>query len=216
MDRLSILYFWPGYISPEEFFHLVAVAVERPGKGIDTKSPETFHDTHPARLVVINGLEQLSARFPLCDKENMFVAGLVSMLTVKDITVLLTSGGSATVASSQGGVPQGLLPMSDLIIEASFRLLPASEVWATGVWFPSGGLARYTSPDNLAVAKKGDSAKGEEPHVVYDIVREPGARECRRRVLFYMGREGDPDQFVKGSVYVRPLRDEFPQGKSVR
>lgn len=206
-DRLDILYFWPGYISPEEFFHLVGVAVERPGLGADGEK------RNPATLVVINGLEQLSARFPLCDKENMFVAGLVSMLTVKGITVLVTSGGSATVPSAQGGVPQGLLPMSDLIIDASFHLLPSAQVWSTGVWFPSEGGYDYKTPNAKAVAKKEDWAKGEEPHVIYDIVREPGARECRRRVLFYMGREGDPNEFVRGSVYVRPLRDEFPHGQ---
>ncbi|MCJ7633518.1 hypothetical protein MUP77_14165, partial [Candidatus Bathyarchaeota archaeon] len=112
-DRLEILYFWPGYISSEEFFHLVCTSVDRPG--ISKKKKQR----PPASLVVLNGIEQLSARFPLCDKESMFVSGLLSMLTVKGITVLGTSGGLANIPSHQGGVPQGLLPMSDLIIETS-------------------------------------------------------------------------------------------------
>ncbi len=209
-DRLEILYFWPGYISPEEFFHLVGVAVERPGLGV-SKYP-----CDPSTLVVINGLEQLSARFPLCDKENMFVAGLISMFTVKGITVLVTSGGSATIPAAHGGVPQGLLPMSDLIIEASFRLLPAEHVWSSGVWFPSDGDYPYSKPSAQAIGRRQHTSKGSEPHVVYEIVREPGARECRRRVLFYMGREGDPNEFVRGSVYVRPVPDEFTYGQSLR
>ncbi|MBU2623791.1 MAG: hypothetical protein KKD92_15890 [Proteobacteria bacterium] len=203
-DRLEILYFWPGYISSEEFFHLVCTSVDRPGIGKEEKRRP------PASLVVINGIEQLSARFPLCDKESMFVSGLLSMLTVKGITVLVTSGGLANLPSQQGGVPQGLLPMSDLIIEASFRLLLAERVWSSGVWFPSS--SEYKTPVAEAIAQRERTAKGEEPHVIYEIVREPGARECRRRVLFYMGREGDPQGFVKGSVYVRPLPDEFPHG----
>lgn len=207
-DRLEILYFWPGYISSEEFFHLVCTSVDRPG--ISKKNEQG----RPASLVVLNGIEQLSARFPLCDKESMFVSGLLSMLTVKGITVLGTSGGLANLPSHQGGVPQGLLPMSDLIIETSFRLLPAQSVWSSGVWFPSssGEKYKYDTPVAETIANKERSAKNEEPHVIYEIIREPGARECRRRVLFYMGREGDPDGFVKGSVYVRPLPDEFPHG----
>lgn len=211
-DRLEILYFWPGYISSEEFFHLVCTSVDRPSirkkKGIGKKKEQW----PPASLVVLNGIEQLSARFPLCDKESMFVAGLLSMLTVKGITVLVTSGGLANLPSHQGGVPQGLLPMSDLIIETSFRLLPSQSVWSSGVWFPFSSEHTYTVPEAEIIAMKECSAKGEEPHVIYEIIREPGARECRRRVLFYMGREGDPDGFARGSVYVRPLPDGFPHG----
>lgn len=213
-DRLEIMYFWPGYISPEEFFHLVCTSVDRPGKGKDGGT------VPPAALLIINGLEQLSARFPLCAKESMFNSGLLSVLTVKGITVLVTSGGLIGRTPDQGGVPAGLLPMSDLIIQTSFRLLPADRVWSSGVWFPTS--TKYQNPIADVVAQKERIAKGDEPHVVYEIIREPGARECRRRVLFYMGREGDPEGealsngiqsgFVRGSVYVRPLTDEFPHG----
>ena len=63
-DRLEVLYFWPGYISPEEFFHLVCTSVDRPGNGTDGS------ETPPATLLIINGLEQLSARFPLCARRT--------------------------------------------------------------------------------------------------------------------------------------------------
>ena len=149
----------------------------------------------------------------------MFISGLLSVLTVKGITVLVTSGGLTGFPPEQGGVPAGLLPMSDLIVQSSFRLLPAERVWSSGVWFPS---PEYQTPSAHAIAIRERSAKGEEPHVVYEIVREPVARECRRRVLFYMGRDGDPKGgtpgsgtlkgFVHGSVCVRPLPDEFPHG----
>jgi len=218
-DRLEVLYFWPGYISPEEFFHLVCTSVDRPGKGKDRSGKET--KSEPAALLIINGLEQLSARFPLCAKESMFISGLLSVLTVKGITVLVTSGGLTGLPAEQGGVPAGLLPMSDLIIQTSFRMLPAERVWSSGVWIPTS--SEYVNPASDMIAKRESTAKGEEPHVVYEIIREPGARECRRRVLFYMGREGDPEGeinvdgirtgFVHGSVYVRPLPDEFPHGE---
>jgi KaiC/GvpD/RAD55 family RecA-like ATPase len=214
-DRLEVLYFWPGYISPEEFFHLVCTSVDRLGKGKDNI------DRPAASLLIINGLEQLSARFPLCAKESMFISGLLSVLTVKGITVLVTSGGSAGLPSEQGGVPAGLLPMSDLIVQTSFRLLPAENIWSSGVWFPTS--LKYSNPVVDMVAQRERTAKGHEPHVIYEIIREPGARECRRRVLFYMGREGDPEGtqlsngtrtgFVRGSVYVRPLPDEFTHGE---
>lgn len=213
-DRLEILYFWSGYISPEEFFHLVCTNVDRPGQGKDKV------EIPPAALLVINGLEQLSARFPLCAKESMFISGLLSVLTVKGVTVLVTSGGLTGLPPEQGGVPAGLLPMSDLIIQTSFRLLPADGLWSHDVWFPSS--TKYENPVEDVINEKKLKAKGKEPHVVYEIIREPGARECRRRVLFYMGREGDPEGvlssgiqsgFVRGSVYVRPLPDEFPYGE---
>jgi KaiC/GvpD/RAD55 family RecA-like ATPase len=225
-DRLEVLYFWPGYISPEEFFHLVCTSVDRPGIGKDGGK------TSKAALVVINGLEQLSARFPLCAKENMFISGLLSVLTVKGITVIITSGGVVGLSSDRGGVPEGLLPMSDLIVQTSFRLLPAERVWSPGVWFPPSAMHRnpslssatYKNPSPEMVAERERTAKGEEPHVIYEIIREPGARECRQRVLFYMGRAEDSKGhsipwvsrqtgFVPGSVYVRPLPETFPHGE---
>jgi KaiC/GvpD/RAD55 family RecA-like ATPase len=199
-DRLEILFFWPGYISPEEFFHLVEVSLERTPKQKSGKQ---------VSLVVINGLEQLSARFPLCAKEKMFVSGIVTMLTVHGTTNIVVSGGSLSMPPDMGGVPAGLLQMADLVIESSFQLLPKNRVWSEDLW-PASKKWRQVLRDKQYERDPG--AMQDETHVVYQIIREPGARECRRRALFYMGRTEDHLPLKEGSVTVRLLPDNFPYG----
>ena len=200
-DRLEVLFFWPGYISPEEFFHLVQVAVNRSPKG-----------EKPVSLVVVNGLEQLNARFPLCARENMFVSGLITMLSVCGTTNIVVSGGDPSQASESGGVPAGLLQMADLIVESSFQLLPKNRVWSDEIWPRESAWTQVVQEKQY---QRDPSVIQDEPHVVYQIIREPGARECRRRALFYMGRAGDPAPLREGSVAVRLLPDNFPYGQKL-
>ncbi|MBN2000795.1 hypothetical protein JW935_24815 [candidate division KSB1 bacterium] len=203
-DRLEILYFYPGYISPEEFLHLVGVAVDR--------RPV---EQNPVSLVVVNGLEQLSARFPLCAREKMFVSGLITFLCVRGTTNIVVSGGEAGAPPDSGGVPAGLLQMADLVIESSFRLLPKNRVWSESVWPHS---KKWLPVLREKQYQPQPGVPDEEPHVVYQIIREPGARECRKRTLFYMGREEDEKarnenaMFFEGSVHVTGLPDDFPYG----
>ncbi|MBW8002183.1 MAG: hypothetical protein FVQ80_09175 [Planctomycetes bacterium] len=194
-ERLEILYFWPGLISPGEFFHLVRVAVNRIPEG----------QTKPISLAVITCLEQLKDRFPLCAEEKMFVSGLVTMLYAAKTTSIVVSAGDVSAPPERGGVPAGLLQSADLILESTFQILPKKEIWSKDVW-----PVKKNNPD-LEV-KLGDEDGKEEPHVIYQIIRGPGARECRKRALFYMGRKGDPNQ---GSVYVRLLPEDFPYGKKI-
>ncbi len=181
-DKLEILYFWPGYISPEEFCHLVVVSADRRPK-----------KDASVGIAVINGLEQLEARFPLCAREDMFVSGLITLLTVKGITTVVASGGH----SAPGTVPAGLLPMADLILEASFRMIPSKAV------------------NSLLGLSETKSGAEEAPHVVYEVIRGPGAREMRTRLLFYMGRERDALSKVvwPGSVRVIHLPEHVDVGK---
>ena len=192
-ERLEILFFWPGYIPPEEFFHLVMLAANREPNG-----------RKPVSLVVVNGLEQLDARFPLCARERMFVSGLVTLLSANGVTSIVVSGGNPTRPPKRGGVQSGLLPMADLIIESSFQNLSSEAVWSKEVWADEWSKVSQNRPE---------PGKGKEPHVVYQVIRGPGARECRSRVLFYMGREGDRSPLFPGSVTVRSLPESFRPGK---
>jgi KaiC/GvpD/RAD55 family RecA-like ATPase len=196
--RLEVLFFYPGYISPEEFFHLTQVAVDSAPNG-----------RREVSLVVLNSLEQLSARFPLCAREDMFVSGLITMFNVCGTTSLVTAGGSPTAPADQGGVTPGLLQMSDLIIESSFALLPKDRVWSTDLWPQDRDWQQVLQKKQYQQSTRDPQ---EEPHVVYQIIREPGSRECRKRALFYMGREDDTKPLWPGSVVVRPLPDNFPYG----
>ena len=203
-DRLEILFFWPGYIPPEEFFHLVLVAVDRKPSGGEAAS-----------LVVINGLEQLGARFPLCAREEMFVSGLITLLRSEGLTSIVVSGGEPSNPPGQGGVLSGLLPMADLIIESSFRILPSEAVWSEQVWGSEmPGLPRGTR-HGVASPRPEGADQRREAHVIYQVVRGPGARECRRRVLFYMGRDGQSPPLYPGSVIVKALPEDFPYGEKL-
>jgi len=106
-DRLEILYFHPGYITPNEFFHRVLMSIYR------MKAHEKSEIT-----VLFNSIDQLAARFPLCAKEDIFVPGLIESLSGEGIT-------SVFIAVDESGQPMeqyGLLPMADLIL--SFRRQP--------------------------------------------------------------------------------------------
>ena len=102
-------------------------------------------------LAVINGLEQLGAQLPSVHKEDMFVSGLITLLMVKGVTTIVASGGH----SAKGTVPAGLLPMADLILESSFRLMNSQKT------DPLLGLKSQALQDT------------EAPHVVYEVIHRP-------------------------------------------
>lgn len=99
-DRLEILYYPPGYITPEEFFHRMYVSVHR-----------LKHKSGGGHITVLfNSLDQLSARFPLCAKQQIFVPGIIECLNGEGITSIFI--GVADTPAEQ----YGLLPMADLIL----------------------------------------------------------------------------------------------------
>ncbi|UCC67990.1 MAG: AAA family ATPase [Armatimonadota bacterium] len=103
--RLDIAYFRPGYIPPEEFMHRVVVAID----GLIARQGGRAAGE---LLVVVNGLDHLAARHPLCAEEDMFVSAVLSYLCERGVTSLVTA---ATEGPAQG-VSSGLLPMADLLL----------------------------------------------------------------------------------------------------
>jgi KaiC/GvpD/RAD55 family RecA-like ATPase len=99
-DKIEILYFPPGYVTPEEFFHRVFMSIQR------LKSYE-----QPVS-VLFNSLDQLSSRFPLCAREQIFIPGLIATLSAENVT-------SFFIAVQEAGQPPeqyGLLSMADALI----------------------------------------------------------------------------------------------------
>jgi KaiC/GvpD/RAD55 family RecA-like ATPase len=99
-DKIEILYFPPGYVTPEEFFHRVFMSIQRLKK----------YDQEVT--VVFNSLDQLSSRFPLCAREQIFIPGLIATLSGENIT-------SFFIAVQEAGQPPeqyGLLSMADALI----------------------------------------------------------------------------------------------------
>ncbi len=63
-------------------------------------------------IILFNSLDQLSARFPLCAKQEIFVPGIIETLAGEGITGIF-------IAVEEPGQPveqYGLLPMADLIL----------------------------------------------------------------------------------------------------
>jgi hypothetical protein len=112
-DRLEILYNWPGCVTPNEFFHRIFVALARKrglgnSVGCD-KKPQ--RDT--AEIVVLNGLEHLDVKFPLCAAEQVFVPGLISLFRCFKVCSIVVSG------EDRPGSSHDIRPLSDLILEFS-------------------------------------------------------------------------------------------------
>lgn len=100
-NRFEVLYYHPGYITPEEFFHRMYMSIHRMKK----KGARQI-------TVLFNSLDQLSARFPLCVKQQIFIPGIINFLSGEQIT-------SIFIAVNEKGQPEeqyGLLPMADLIL----------------------------------------------------------------------------------------------------
>ena len=102
-DKLDIIYYPPGYITPEEFFHRLFMAIHR------------MKRNNPDITLLFNSLDQLGSRFPLCAKEAIFIPGIIETLSAESIT-------SIFIGVDEPGQPPeqyGLLSMADLIL--SFR-----------------------------------------------------------------------------------------------
>lgn len=106
-SRLDIVYFAPGYLPPEEFMHRVVVSIE----GMVHR-----HGKQDGReiLCVLNGIDHLAARHPLCAEEKMFVPALISYLSKAFVTSVVIS---ASEDEDKHAVDEsGLVPMADLLI----------------------------------------------------------------------------------------------------
>lgn len=106
-DRLEILYYPPGYITPEEFFHRMYISIQR----LRNRNREGNI------TLLFNSLDQLGSRFPLCAAEKIFIPGIIEVLMAEEIT-------SIFVGVEEPGQPPeqyGLLSMADLILSFERR-----------------------------------------------------------------------------------------------
>lgn len=99
--KLEILYFHPGYITSEEFFHRVFIAAQK----LKRKCKKI--------TVLFNSLDQLAVRFPLCAGKDIFIPGLINFLTAEQITSIFIA---VPEEKGQPTEQYGLLPMADLIL----------------------------------------------------------------------------------------------------
>ena len=98
--RLEILYYPPGYISPEEFIHRIFVSIHK----LKIKKKKV--------TVIFNSIDQIGARFPLCAKLDIFIPSIIQILIGESITSIFI----AVDEKDQPVEQYGLLPMADLIL----------------------------------------------------------------------------------------------------
>jgi len=99
-NDLEILYYPPGYITADEFFHRMFMSVYR----LRSEGRKT--------TLLFNSLDQISARFPLCAHQPIFVPAIIESLSGEKVT-------SIFIAVDEPGQPStqyGLFPMADLIL----------------------------------------------------------------------------------------------------
>ena len=99
--RLEILYYPPGYISPEEFIHRIIVSIHK----LKEKNNKNV-------TVIFNSIDQIAARFPLCAKLDIFIPSIIQILIGEAITSIFI----AVDEKDQPVEQYGLLPMADLIL----------------------------------------------------------------------------------------------------
>jgi len=101
--HLEIMYFPPGNITPEEFFHRVLLSVQRLKQSAD----------HSHVTLLFNSLDQLSSRFPLCARQGIFILGIIQMLTAEGVSSFFVA---AREPEQETGEYYGVEAMAELIL----------------------------------------------------------------------------------------------------
>ncbi len=115
-DRLEVLYFPPGNITPEEFLHRMYVSIQR------------LKQTGKKLTVLFNSLDQLASRFPLCANETLFIPAIIEVLLGEEITSIFV----AVKSEGQPADQYGLLPLADVILSTRLRRsVPFEEYFET-------------------------------------------------------------------------------------
>jgi KaiC/GvpD/RAD55 family RecA-like ATPase len=203
-NHLEVLYFPPGYITPEEFFHRMFISVHRLKKN---GSPLT---------VMFNSLDQISARFPLCAKQEIFIPGIVQTLSGEGVT-------SVCVAVDEPGQPvqqYGLLPMADLIVSFSMRRFTAKDYYShvgrgwqkefdnkKDLHHKFQDLQEYTN-NNAVLYREA---------IVLQVIRFSGGERAGKRGILELVNEAELKLFPysKAGLHFTPLSEDLRQGESL-
>jgi KaiC/GvpD/RAD55 family RecA-like ATPase len=100
-NRLEILYFLPGYITPNEFFHRIFISTHRMKQNRNEKV-----------ISVFNSLDQVEPRFPLCTEEVIFIPSIIEFFLGEHVTNIFIAVNDAGTTLDK----YGLLPMADYIL----------------------------------------------------------------------------------------------------
>jgi len=114
-DKLGFIHNEPAYITPGEFFHRVYVAFKRPRESsIEPKDHESLNPKE-VTFVVVDGLDRIETKFPLCAKEPLFVSSLVTLFKIdkKACSIFISSQDPALDGAAS---ESALIVLSDLLL----------------------------------------------------------------------------------------------------
>lgn len=188
-NRLEILYFHPGYITPEEFFNRLFISVKRLVKDGNKLT------------VLFNSVDQLASRFPLCAKENIFIPGIIEFLTGEGAT-------SIFIAVDEQGQPAeqyGLLPMADLILSFYPHRIKYAD-------YETMLLEAYHADQNGPEAAKAIERMTERfgpdgmvESIVLQVVRFAGGEQAGARGILELVKEGDTGLYGLAGLHFTPI-----------
>jgi KaiC/GvpD/RAD55 family RecA-like ATPase len=119
--RLEILYYPPGYVTPEEFFHRMLLSIYRMRAANDARKKQDAHAKNEGTgnhsygiTLLFNSLDQIASRFPLCAKEEVFIPGIIQTLASIGVTSVFV--GADTEGTDKSLLD--LLSMAELVIRA--------------------------------------------------------------------------------------------------
>lgn len=172
-NKIEILYYPPGYITPEEFFHRMFLSIQRLKYGDAGDKNDV--------IVMFNSLDQLPSRFPLCAKEQIFIPGIIESLIAENIS-------SIFIGVQEAGQPDeqyGLLSMADALISFKREELEQQEY-----------VKLIAKERNLTEADKRKAAR-ELPTrlnpIMTEIVRFSGGQAAGAKGLLELIHRHDPN-----------------------
>jgi KaiC/GvpD/RAD55 family RecA-like ATPase len=203
-NRLDVLYYPPGYITPEEFFHRMFISIHRLKRRAG----------HQHLTVLFNSLDQLSARFPLCTKQEIFIPGIIEALNGEGIT-------SICIAVDEPGQPieqYGLLPMADLIISFYLKRFPVMDYYhhLDACWhFQDEPSTREKANKILEEYKQRESTFHES--IVLQVVRFAGGERAGSRGILELVNQKELDGYLyaKPGLHFTPLSEKYSQGEPI-
>jgi len=164
---LEIAYYPPGYITPEEFFHRLMLSINR----LKAKAVENDPPAHVTFL--LNSLDQLPSRFPLCVEEDVFVPGIIQMLSGESVS-------SFVVAAKEENRPDyyGLEAMAELILNFERKPLDREEMVSL--------VRRQYGVSTDQEQKLLGCYPNKRQAVIVDVVRHAGGQAAGSKIVLEM------------------------------
>lgn len=171
--KLEVLYYPPGFIQPDEFFHRLFLAVNR-----------IRNRRRDGNLwLLFNSIDQLPSRFPLCARESIFIPALVQMLAAEEVT-------SFFVAAKGPGQAQGFYGLestAELILEVEREYYSQTSY---------AQCLRAAAVRDKSIARDAvDSIVKGRRIATLGVVRFPGVEGVGRRGFLELVSEEDPELF---------------------